>query len=133
VERTCRAIVARLEWPWDWRVCYQSRVGPMKWLGPSTPEAIQEACRDGMGVLIDPVAFVSEHVETLVELDRDYAGLAEAAGCKTYLRAAALGTEPAFIAALAKLTMQALGRAGVEPGGASCQGDWSACPLRRAA
>ncbi len=111
VERTCRAIVERLDWPWDWRVCYQSRVGPLKWLGPSTPEAIGEACADGMGVLIDPVAFVSEHVETLVELDRDYAEVARAGGCRIYLRAAALGTEPAFIGGLAALVTQALKRA----------------------
>jgi ferrochelatase len=135
VERTCAAIVERLDWPWDWRICYQSRVGPMKWLGPSTPEAIQEACRDGMGVLIDPVAFVSEHVETLVELDRDYAALAKAAGCRIYLRAAAVGTEPAFIAGLTGLVTAALDRSALGPGGAPCQGSWAGCPLkaRRAA
>ncbi|HEY5413031.1 MAG TPA: ferrochelatase, partial [Caulobacteraceae bacterium] len=101
VERTCEAIARRLQWPWDWRVCYQSRVGGLKWIGPSTPEAIAEACEDGMNVLIDPVAFVSEHVETLVELDRDYAELADQAGCRIYLRASTVGTEPVFIDALA--------------------------------
>ena len=60
------------------RLCYQSRVGPLKWFGPSTPEAITAAAADGLGVLVDPVSFVSEHVETLIELDRDYAALGAA-------------------------------------------------------
>jgi ferrochelatase len=131
VEQTCQAIAQALQWPWDWRICYQSRVGPMKWLGPSTPQAIAEACQDGMGVLIDPVAFVSEHVETLVELDRDYAKAADSLGCHLYLRAAAVGTEPAFIAGLAGLVIQALGRTGVFPAGPACPPDWSACACRQ--
>jgi ferrochelatase len=108
VEATCAAIAERLQWPWDWRICYQSRVGPMKWLGPYTTEAIGQACSEGMGVLIDPVAFVSEHVETLVELDRDYAELARRQGCPAYVRAAAVGTHAAFIDGLAELVTAAL-------------------------
>lgn len=58
VERTAKAVVERLgpDWAsdWDWRVCYQSRVGPLKWLGPSTPEALAEASGDGRGVLVTP-------------------------------------------------------------------------------
>ena len=130
VEATCRAIVARLDWPWDWRICYQSRVGPMKWIGPSIADAIGEACQAGMGVLVDPVAFVSEHVETLVELDRDYAHVAEAAGCPVYLRAAAVGTEPGFIGGLAALALKALGRAGTVPEGDVCDAACRKCPVR---
>ena len=129
VEATCRAILERLDWPGDWRICYQSRVGPMKWLGPYTTDAIAEACRDGMGVLIDPVAFVSEHVETLVELDRDYAGLAARLGCKTYLRAAAVGTHPALIDGLADLAARALGWSGVATEGSRCGSGLVQCPL----
>ena len=133
VEQTCAAIAARLEWPWDWRVCYQSRVGPLKWIGPSTPEAIAEACEDGMNVLIDPVAFVSEHVETLVELDRDYAELADRHGCDVYLRARTVGTEPVFIDALAGVAIRALGQApGAHPAGPACERGWSGCPLQGA-
>jgi ferrochelatase len=110
VEATARAVAARLGESWDWKVCYQSRVGPMKWLGPSTLEAIAESVREGLGVLISPISFVSEHVETLVELDHDYAKAAKAMGCRAYVRAPALGTEPRFIAALAHLTEEALGR-----------------------
>ena len=130
VEQTCRSVLAALDTEWDWRICYQSRVGPMKWLGPTTPEAISEACCDGMGVLIAPIAFVSEHVETLVELDRDYARLAQAAGCKVYLRAAAVGTEPGFIAGLADMVESALIRRGIEPEGVACDPGCVACPWR---
>jgi ferrochelatase len=131
VEQTCAAIAAKLEWPWDWRVCYQSRVGPLKWIGPSTPEAIIEACEDGMNLLVDPVAFVSEHVETLVELDRDYAELADTHGCDLYLRAKTVGTEPVFIDALADVVLRALGRgAGVQPDGRPCESGWRGCPLQ---
>ena len=77
---TCAAIAARLGPGWDWTLSFQSRVGPLEWIGPSTSEAIEQAARDGVGVLIDPVAFVSEHVETLVELDHDYAELAREPG-----------------------------------------------------
>ena len=81
----------RLGRDWDWRVCYQSRVGPMKWLGPYTLDAIEAAGAEGLGVSIAPIAFVSEHVETLVELDHDYAALGAAAGCPLYIRVPALG------------------------------------------
>jgi ferrochelatase len=128
VEATCRAVAERLQWPWGWQVCYQSRVGPMKWIGPLTPDAIAEACRDGMGVLIDPIAFVSEHVETLVELDRDYAALAEKLGCPAYLRAATVGVEAAFISGLARTVTGALERPGLEPQGPVCEARLTACP-----
>ena len=134
VEQTCAAIAAKLEWPWDFRVCYQSRVGPLKWIGPSTPEAIMEACEDGMNVLVDPVAFVSEHVETLVELDRDYAEMADAHGCDVYLRTPTVGIEPVFIEALADVVLRALGEApGVRPDGRACESGWRGCPLQRSA
>jgi len=120
IEATCAAIAARLGETWDWQICYQSRVGPLKWLGPSTPEAIAAAAAEGLGVLIDPVAFISEHVETLVELDHDYALLAKAAGIPVYLRAPVVGTLPGFIDGLADVVVDALLRKGVEPDGITC-------------
>lgn len=110
VERTAAAVAARLGEGWDWRVCYQSRVGPLKWIGPSTAEAIEEAARDGVGVLVSPISFVSEHVETLVELDHEYGELAKAAGVDVYLRAPALGVEPEFVTALSHVTLDALSK-----------------------
>jgi ferrochelatase len=130
VERTCEAVMAELGAGWDWQVCYQSRVGPMKWIGPSTPEAIKAAADEGLGVLVVPIAFVSEHVETLVELDRDYAELAQALGCPVYLRAPALGTEPAFIEGLAHTVARSLPSALVEPGASACSTDFAKCPFR---
>ena len=130
VERTCAAVAAEMGAGWDWRVCYQSRVGPMQWIGPETLAEIEAAGADGLGVVVDPIAFVSEHVETLVELDRDYATAAKRFGAQPYIRVPALGTHPRFIGALADLTERALGRtAGVAPGGARCPANASACAL----
>jgi ferrochelatase len=84
-------------------LCYQSRVGPMKWLKPSIDDEIRRAGVDKAGLLVVPVAFVSEHSETLVELDIEYKHLAAKVGVPTYLRAPTVGTSEAFIAGLARL------------------------------
>jgi len=120
IEATAAAVAARLPALADWQVCYQSRVGPLKWIGPSTDEEIRRAGEEGLGVLISPIAFVSEHVETLVELDHDYARLAGEVGCAPYLRAPALGIEPAFVGALADAVIGSLAR----EGGTAPSGDW---------
>jgi ferrochelatase len=130
IESTCAAIAASAGLK-DWAICYQSRVGPMKWLGPSTPEAIAQAGRDGVGVVVAPVAFVSEHIETLVELDIEYAELAHAQGVAPYLRAPAVGVAPLFIDTLADAVVDALGRTGVAPFRIGCRGDWKACPCQK--
>jgi len=114
----------------DWSICYQSRVGPMKWLGPSTPEALEQAARDGVGVIIVPIAFVSEHIETLVELDLEYAHLAGELGVNPYLRCPTPSTHPTFISALAAATRAALERTSPAPFGPGCRGDFAACPCR---
>ena len=131
VEGTCEAIVRELGGAWDWQVCYQSRVGPLKWIGPSTPEAVEKAAVESKGVLVVPVAFVSEHVETLVELDRDYADLAREKGCPVYLRAPAVGVQPAFIESLAGLVTASLAKPGCAPGGRACDRRFSRCPYPR--
>ena len=133
VESTVAAVVKRLAElgrPVDHAVCYQSRVGPLKWLGPSTPEALEQAARDGKGAVVVPVAFVSEHVETLVELDIEYRELAHQLGVAPYLRAPTVSTAPPFIEALADATVHALGRTGVSPYGPGCRGEWKACPCQ---
>ena len=84
-------------------VCYQSRVGPLAWLGPSVEEELRRAGRDRVGVIVAPISFVSEHSETLVELDRDYRHVAEQCGVPSYRRVPTVGTDPRFIAALADL------------------------------
>ena len=126
IEQICARIAMRLGDGWDWKICYQSRVGPLKWLSPSTPDAIAEAGRAGLGVLIDPIAFVSEHIETLVELDRDYARLARAADVPIYLRAPVVGVSAPFIDGLAGAVHKALARGGVAHGGVAPDGE--VCP-----
>ncbi len=127
VETTCAAVAERAGLV-DWSICYQSRVGPMKWLGPSTPEAIRQAAADGIGVVVVPVAFVSEHIETLVELDMEYRELAHGLGVAPYLRAPAAGVAEPFIGSLAAAVVEALARDGVAPHGPGCRADWKACP-----
>ena len=96
----------------DHAVCYQSRVTPQKWIGPSTEDEIERAAHDKVAVLVCPIAFVSEHSETLVELDVEYREEAEKLGVPGYFRVPAQNSDPAFIAALADL---ARGGAGVGP------------------
>jgi len=109
VEETAAAVVAALARPeLDWRVCYQSRVGPLEWLGPATDEEIRRAGAEGVALVVAPVSFVSEHSETLVELDLDYRSLAETAGVPVYHRVPTVGVEPVFIGSLAALVNRAL-------------------------
>jgi ferrochelatase len=130
VERTCAKVADRLGPGWDWMIGYQSRVGPMKWIGPSTPEAIRAAGAEGVGLIVDPIAFVSEHIETLVELDRDYADLAKAVGVPCYLRVAACGIVDPFIAGLAGAIERALERVGMNADGEPCAAMFGRCPLK---
>ncbi len=127
IEKTCAEVGRRLGPEWDWAICYQSRVGPLKWIAPSTPEAIETASREGLGVLIDPIAFVSEHIETLVELDQDYAELARRMGAPCYLRVPTVSTSKPFIEGLGNGVIGALGRHGDQPDGAPCPRQFSRC------
>lgn len=136
IEDTAERIVLALGSGWDWRVCYQSRVGPLKWIGPSTEEAIAEAAGAGLGVVVAPIAFVSEHIETLVELDVEYAELAHRLGAPAYVRVPALGTDEAFIAALRDTVLAALDRplgCGPFAGGRRCAADRKGCPCAQPA
>lgn len=130
VEQSVAAVRKLLPSDWDIRTCYQSRVGPMKWIGPSTEEEIHRAGADKAGLIISPIAFVSEHVETLVELDIEYAQLAKRLQLPFYLRAPALGADPRFIDALADLTERALsapGKVQGETGGRLCPAAHGLC------
>ena len=128
VERTAKAIVDELGIE-DAVVCYQSRVGPLKWLEPSTAAEIERAGREGKGVIIAPIAFVSEHSETLVELDIEYAKLAKEHGVRDYRRAATVGTDGAFITGLAGLVRKAANVGGTtnDDGKRSCPGPCGRC------
>ena len=78
---------------------------PLKWIGPSTEDIIIENSKIGKKIVLVPVAFVSEHSETLVELDIEYKELADKHGCKEYLRVPALGTNKDFINSLSSLVI----------------------------
>ena len=90
-------------------LAYQSRVGPVEWLKPYTEDALQELGEQGVkDLVVVPISFVSEHIETLEEIDMEYRELATAAGVKNFRRVPALDTDPAFIAALTDLVKQAM-------------------------
>ena len=104
VEQSVKEIVKSLNIKnLDWILSYQSRVGPLKWIGPSTEDIIVENSKLGKHIVLVPVAFVSEHSETLVELDIEYKELADKNGCKNYSRVPALGTNENYIKAMSNL------------------------------
>jgi ferrochelatase len=122
VERTVAAVRAALDG--DVAVgaarfvtCYQSRVGPLEWIGPATDAAITDAAEARAAIVVVPVAFVSEHSETLVELDIEYRKLAEAGGAAAYERVPTVGTGLAFIDGLARQVLAARGREDILSGG----------------
>ena len=134
VEMTVAAIVERLEIPdLDYVICYQSRVGPVEWLRPYTDDEIRRAGADNVSVTIVPVAFVSEHSETLVELDIEYAKLAEEVGVPEYVRCATVGVNPHFIQGLARLVKSA-GSEWILPGSGYkiCPEGFGACVCAKA-
>ena len=101
-EQTAAEIARLLGGGIDWQICYQSRVGPLKWIGPSTEEALEKAARDGVGVVIYPHAFVSEHVETLVEIEQEYRHKATELKIPYYARVPTVATHDTFISGLAE-------------------------------
>ncbi|MBI1683458.1 ferrochelatase [Caulobacter hibisci] len=123
VEATAAAVVAQLGdilgEGVDWKISYQSRVGPLKWIGPSTDEEVEAAAKAGLALVVTPIAFVSEHIETLVELDVEYRELAYKHGGSIYVRVPALGVTPAFIDCLGTLVTQAL----ADPSSLICEDD----------
>ncbi|MBO6491270.1 MAG: ferrochelatase [Pelagibacteraceae bacterium] len=107
VEETVKKIMSSLESEnLNYIISYQSRVGPSKWIGPSAEEVIIKYSKEKKGIVIVPIAFVSEHSETLVELDIEYKKLAEKNGCGFYKRVPALGIEENFIKGLTELVLK---------------------------
>ena len=107
VEQSVKKIVESLnDENLDWILSYQSRVGPLKWIGPSTEDIIIENSKLGKHIVLVPIAFVSEHSETLVELDIEYKEIADVNGCKNYTRVPALGTNEDFIKAMSELIVK---------------------------
>jgi ferrochelatase len=110
IETTRRGIVSRLGLPNREVLAYQSRTGPVSWIGPGTEETIEQLGASGVRhLLVAPLSFVSDHIETLYEIDQLFAGVARRAGVVEYVRPAALNTHALFIEALAHQARQALG------------------------
>ena len=129
VEQSAIAIVRALDMPQlEPVICYQSRVGRLEWIGPATDAEIRRAGRDAKGVIVAPIAFVSEHSETLVELDIEYGRLARASAVPDYRRAGTAGIHPDFIAGLAGLVRRAAeGITVTGCGGRICPAAFKAC------
>jgi len=131
VEETVKEIMSKIKNEnLDYILSYQSRVGPLKWIGPSTDEVIIKYSKEKKGIVIVPVAFVSEHSETLVELDIEYKKLAEKNNCSFYKRVPALGVEENFIKGLEELVLKPKTR-GTFVSSIMCPNKYTKCPCLR--
>jgi len=110
IQETVRLVAERLGNKSPVELSFQSKVGPVKWLEPSTDQKLRELAGKGVRqVLAIPISFVSDHIETLYELDILYRKLADQLGIETYRRVPALNCSPAFINTLADLVCEAIG------------------------
>lgn len=137
VEQTALAIVRALDIDdLDWTVCYQSRVGPLEWIGPYTESEIERAGRDRVPIVVVPIAFVSEHSETLVELDITYRDLAKSHGVPWFIRVPTVSANGEFIAGLADRVRTAMswpaGACQTATNGRLCPASWSRCAVAEA-
>jgi len=108
---TTAALQARLgPIPGGYRLAYQSKVGPIRWLEPELGSVLRTL--SGRDLIVLPVSFVSEHIETLHELDIQFRAVAQAAGVRSYRRLPVPGVHPAFIRCLTRRTLEALEAAG---------------------
>lgn len=103
INETAQAIKEILPPFFETKVCFQSKVGPLKWLEPSTPDEIIRASRDKIGIIICPIAFVSDHIETLVELDVEYKEMSHELGVPFMGRSKTVSCNKDFIEGLANL------------------------------
>lgn len=132
IERTVAAVLSAWGATVDYAICYQSRATPQKWIGPSTDEEVERAAHDRTAVLVVPIAFVSEHTETLVELDVEYRDLALKLNVPGYFRVPTQNADPGFIASLAGLVQRAIDCGpGLcsGAGGRLCRIEHGACPF----
>ena len=110
--------------------CYQSRVGPVQWIGPSTEDEVRRAGAAGSPVVVVPIAFVSEHVETLVEIDMELRETASESGAPFFTRCPTVSVDCAFISGLGDLVRSAIGRGGIASDARArrCPMEFATCP-----
>jgi ferrochelatase len=114
IEDCAARIMKTLNRPNEYTLAYQSRVGPVDWLQPYTEDALVDLAEKGVrNMVVVPISFVSEHIETLQEIDIEYREVAESAGIENFHRVPALNTHPTFIEDLAHLTVESLNAAPV--------------------
>ncbi len=106
ITETAQSIMANLKNNIDFQICYQSKIGRLKWLEPSIESALKKAANDKKNIILVPISFVSEHSETLVELDIEYKKIVENLGIKDYIRISTLSYNKNFISALASLCLK---------------------------
>lgn len=117
----------------DWVMCFQSRVGPKKWLEPSTEHELERAAKDGVPVVVLPHAFTQEHVETLVEIEIEYREVADHLGVPGFYRVPTVGTHPDFIRGLADMVLAADNNPAVAPnvGARICPAGFRRCAMEQ--
>jgi ferrochelatase len=104
MEETVQGVLKKLSWAGPWTLAWQSKLGPMKWLGPSTHAVIDRLGKQGVKqVLVVPIAFVTDHIETLNEIDLMFRADAKRAGIREFRRTPGLNAHPLFIEALVSL------------------------------
>lgn len=109
MEHCVDLIMKAVDRPNDFTLAYQSRVGPVEWLQPYTEDAIEQLAEKGIDdLVVVPISFVSEHIETLQEIDIEYRELAEESGIKGFHRVPALNTYPVFIEDMGNMVVKAL-------------------------
>ena len=116
----------------DWQICYQSRVGPLRWIEPSTEEALEKAAHDGVPVVIYPHAFTQEHVETLVEIDIEYREFAKEKGLTAFYKVDTLGDDENFVRGLSNAVLSLENNALTAPlsGKRLCPAGYKKCPCK---
>lgn len=130
-ERSAQAIIDALNMDGlDWAICYQSRVGAQKWIGPSTEQELRRAAKDGLPVVILPHAFTQEHVETLVEIEIEYRELAGHLGVPGFYRVPTAGLHPDYIAGMADMVRGAAADIAPDTGTALCPNSFKECAAR---
>lgn len=133
VKQSVDKILDQMGGPVDALIAYQSKVGPVKWLKPYTEQEIKRAGKEGKSLIVVPVSFVSEHSETLVELDIQYKELAEIAGVHKYIRVPTVSTHPLFIKGLKDLVLKTLDAVPLHPASEHLQKESPALDSERAA
>ncbi len=110
IERTTELVWQRGGWTGRRHLCYQSKVGASKWLAPSMHQTVKRLAQEGRrNVLVVPISFVSDHVETLHEIDIEHREQARSLGIPNYKMVPGLNDSPSFIAALASLVRARVG------------------------